>query len=245
MSTKLSNAPHSIRILLVRPLYAGNVGSVARVMKNLGFQRLGIVSDRDPRTEPEAFWMAHGAEDVLEGASIYDGLEEALESVKLVIGTTSRSGARWKGALEPEGLVDMLATGWDRRPTALLFGPEDRGLAVRELSGCRWVVRIPTREDCPSMNLSQAVGLTCYILARWPAGVLERRKASRVSRLETQRFVEETEAFLGNTGFLPGDGGRSQTAIRHLERVIARASPDKEELASLWALLRHVERKTR
>ena len=63
MSTKITA---SVSILLVRPLYPGNVGSVARVMKNLGFRKLGIVSDQDPRKEPEALRMAHGAEDVLE-----------------------------------------------------------------------------------------------------------------------------------------------------------------------------------
>lgn len=237
----LKKVTESVRILLVRPLYPGNVGSVARVMKNLGFRRLGIVSDRDPRTEPEAFWMAHGAEDVLEAASISTGLEEALRPVEMVIGTTSRTGARWREALEPEGLIDILTAGWDGRPTALLFGPEDRGLSVKELSCCRWAVRIPTREDCPSMNLSHAVGLICYILARGPVTGLKRSGPRAVSPDEMLRFTEETEAFLKRTAFLAGDAARSRTALRRLERLMVRASPSKAELALLWALLRHVE----
>ena len=111
----LKRVTESLRILLVRPLYPGNVGSVARVMKNFGFRRLGIVSDLDPREEPEAFWMAHGARDVLEAASIHTDLDEALDSIDLVIGTTSRKGTRWREALEPEGLIDTLTAGWDWR----------------------------------------------------------------------------------------------------------------------------------
>lgn len=241
----LKRVTESVRVLLVRPLYPGNVGSVARVMKNLGFQRLGIVSDRDPRTEPEAFWMAHGAQDVLEAASIYAGLEEALRPVEMVIGTTSRKGARWREALEPEGLTETLTTGWDWRPTALLFGSEDRGLSVKELSCCRWVVRIPTREDCPSMNLSHAVGLICYILARGPVTGSNRSQPAAVFPEEMLRFTEEAEAFLKRTNFLTGDAARSRTALRRLERLLVRASPSKAELALLWALLRHVEGQTR
>ncbi len=235
----------SVRILLVRPLYPGNVGSVARVMKNLGFRRLGIVSDQDPRNEPEAFWMAHGAEDVLESAILYPDLGAALRRVDLVIGTTSRRGARWREAIDPEGLIDILAAGWDWRTTALLFGPEDRGLPVKELSLCRWVLRIPTREECPSMNLSHAVGLVCYVLARGPSEGLQGTGPRTVSPVALRRFTEAAEAFLRATGFLAGDPSRDETAMRRLERLLVRASPDRSEMALLWALLRHVERDRR
>jgi TrmH family RNA methyltransferase len=236
---------HSVCILLVRPMYPGNVGSVARVMKNLGFRRLGIVSDLDPRDEPEAFWMAHGARDLLEAASMYADLDEALGSFDLVIGTTSRRGTRWREALDPEGLVDLLTAGWDWRPTALLFGPEDRGLSVKELSRCRWVARIPTCEDCPSMNLSHAVALICYILARGSTKVPECSRSGAVPPGETQRLIDEAGALLKKMNFLTGDASRNQTAMRNLQRLIVKASPNKPELAWLWALLRHIERQTR
>jgi tRNA/rRNA methyltransferase len=240
MSTKITE---SVRILLVRPLYPGNVGSVARVMKNLGFRRLGIVSDQDPRKEPEAFWMAHGAEDVLEAASIYTGIEEALRPIEMVIGTTSRKGSRWREAVDPEGLVDTLAASWDWRPTAILFGPEDRGLPVKELSLCRWVLRIPTRDDCPSMNLSHAVGLTCYVLARGPSIGMQGTGPRPVSPRALRRFTEEAEAFLQETAFLAGDTVKDQTTLRRLERLLVKASPSRAEMALLWALLRHIENK--
>jgi TrmH family RNA methyltransferase len=232
----------SVVVLLVRPLYPGNVGSVARVMKNFGYPRLGIVSDTDPRTEPEAFWMAHGAQDVLEQASIYPCLDEALEPVELAIGTTSRRGSRWKEALEPEGLVDLLNADWDRHPTALLFGPEDRGLSVKELSRCGWVVRIPTRKECPSMNLSHAVALLCYLLARRPDAIVKHNKQPSVSSEQMHPFFEEVKDFLGETSFLTGDPTRGQTALRRIQRMLIRACPDRKELGLLWAILRHIQK---
>jgi len=240
MSTKITEA---VRILLVRPLYPGNVGSAARVMKNLGFRRLGIVSAQDPRKEPDAFRMAHGAEDVLEAASIHTGLEEALRPIEMVIGTTSRKGSRWREAIDPEGLADTLTASWDWRPTAILFGPEDRGLPVKELSLCRWLLRIPTRNDCPSMNLSHAVGLICYVLARGPSSGIQRTEPRPASPRALRRFTEEAEAFLQETAFLSGDTAKDQTALRRLERLLVRASPTRAEMALLWALLRHFERR--
>ncbi len=186
--------------------------------------------------------MAHGAEDVLEAASIYSGLDQALRSVRMVIGTTSRKGSRWAEANDPEGLVESLAAGWDWRPTAILFGPEDRGLSVRELSRCRWILRIPTREDCPSMNLSHAVGLICYAFARGPSANLRGFGPRAVSPVALRRFTEETEAFLKETAFLSGKAARDQAALRRLERMLVRASPTRAEMALLWALLRHVQR---
>jgi TrmH family RNA methyltransferase len=242
-SRLLEKITRSVRILLVRPMYAGNVGSVARVMKNLGFQRLGIVSDQDPRKEPEAFWMAHGAEDVLEAATLYPDIEEALRPLGMIIGTTSRRGSRWREAIDPEGLVETLAAGWDWQPTAILFGPEDRGLPVRELARCRYVLRIPTREDCPSMNLSHAVGLVCYVLARGPVTGLKATGPRSASPAAMRRFTEEAEGFLEETGFLTGDSARDQSTLRRLERLLLRASPTRAEMALLWALLRHVERR--
>ena len=95
------------------------------------------------------------------------------------------------------------------------------------------------------MNLSHAVGLIGYILARGPASVQERSRSGAVSPEETQRLIEEAEGFLRKTAFVTGNGARSQATMRRLQRLIVRASPNKAELALLWALLRHVERQTK
>ena len=66
-----------LRIVLVEPREAGNVGAVARVMKNFGFDDLWIVGDH-PQLLPVAGWWASGADDLLEGAHLAETLQEAL-----------------------------------------------------------------------------------------------------------------------------------------------------------------------
>jgi len=214
-------------------------------MKNFGFHRLVLVSDRDPRRFPEAARLAHGAEDVLENARLTASLDDALGSVDLVIGTTSRRGHRWREALEPEEMAEILVAGWAARPVSLLFGPEDRGLSVEDFSRCQWVVRLPTHPDCPSMNLSHAVAVCCYVLGqrfgRDPAGA----RAPTASPEEVRRFLSAQDAFLENIGFSPDDGTQGRNARSRLRRFLLRAEPGGLELNLLWKLLRQVERQLR
>ena len=95
------------------------------------------------------------------------------------------------------------------------------------------------------MNLSHAVGLICYILARGNNKGPACGSSGEVAPGETQRLIDEAGALLKKMNFLTGDAARNQTAMRHLQRLIVRASPNKAELAWLWALLRHAERQTR
>ena len=95
------------------------------------------------------------------------------------------------------------------------------------------------------MNLSHAVGLICYILARENNKVSECSRSGAVPPGETQRLIDEAGALLKKMNFLTGDAAHNQKAMRHLQRLIVRASPNKAELAWLWALLRHMERQTR
>ncbi len=67
----------SISIVLVRPKFHENVGSVARTMKNMGFHRLLIVQGCSP-LHMKAYRLASGAEEILERAEEFFTLREAL-----------------------------------------------------------------------------------------------------------------------------------------------------------------------
>ena len=62
----------SLRIVLVEPREAGNVGAAARAMKNFGFTDLWIVGGKTERTDDVSSWWAVGALDVVENASRVD-----------------------------------------------------------------------------------------------------------------------------------------------------------------------------
>jgi len=158
-------------IVLVEPLYDGNVGSVARAMKNFGFSDLALVNPCEIGDFGLA--MASHARDVLEGAAVYPGLRQALEQADLVVGTT---GKRLEDArhhlslhlrvpcLTPAGLADKLQG--KEGTVALLLGREDCGLNSDELALCDMLVSIPTSEEYPVMNLSHSAAVLFYELSK-------------------------------------------------------------------------------
>ncbi|MDD4249191.1 MAG: TrmH family RNA methyltransferase, partial [Methanosarcina sp.] len=81
-----------IRVVLVEPIYQGNVGSVARAMKNFGYSDMVLVNPCE--LEGQARAMSSHARDVLEGARITSTLEEAVRGADLLVGTTGVSSLK-------------------------------------------------------------------------------------------------------------------------------------------------------
>jgi tRNA/rRNA methyltransferase len=164
LSTDLITRLEPITIVLVAPQGALNLGSIARVMKNMGLSRLTLV---DPQCDPhgeEARRMAVHAFEVIEQARIVATIPEAIAHVTRTIATTGRSRSRSVETplMPPEiGLPWLLDT-----PSALIFGPEDRGLSNEELAYAQRFVCIPSTETYPSLNLAQAVAVCARDLVR-------------------------------------------------------------------------------
>lgn len=152
----------NIAVVLHRPKYAGNVGSTARAMKNMGFSQL-IVSEGGPFPPEEMQMMAtHFARDVIEKTIFASDLKTALADFQFIVGTTARTGAQ-RG---PTGNLREVAAKIVRlageNKVALLFGAEDRGLTNEDLRLCHEIVTIPTAGEFKSLNLSHAVMIVCY-----------------------------------------------------------------------------------
>lgn len=158
-----------LRVVLFRPKYAENVGSVARAMLNMGASRLALVDPQGYELDRAAPLATVHARHILENALVVGSLAEALEGASLVIGTTARTGGWRKGLLTPaKAAPEVLSRLHEGGSAALVFGPEDRGLTNEETSLCDQLVMIPASPDCTSLNLSQAVLILlyeCYQLA--------------------------------------------------------------------------------
>ncbi|ADG12936.1 TrmJ/YjtD family RNA methyltransferase [Methanocaldococcus infernus] len=153
-----------IKVILVHPKYGGNVGSVARVMKNFGFKELRIVGDRKIIND-EAKMMAVHAKDILEKAKFYETFDSAIEDLDFIIATSgARGGDRnlKRVPITPRELAEKIKE--VRGNIGLVFGREDDGLYNEELDKCDLLVSIPTSEEYPIMNLSHAVAVILYEL---------------------------------------------------------------------------------
>ena len=154
----------NIRIVLVGPLYGGNVGSVCRAMANTGLSELTLVSPAATLDYNEAKMMAVAAGDILAQRQEVGTLEEAVGDCGLVMGTTVRPGLYRQHVKTPrEWAPDILASAAGSK-VALVFGRENWGLTNEELAICTNLIQIPTSPDYPSLNLSQAVLICCYEL---------------------------------------------------------------------------------
>lgn len=172
--------PH-VHVVLARPSEPRNIGAACRAINNFGISRLTIVTDRPVDYEaarPLAAWSQH----ILEAATVTDSFEAALADASLVAGTTRRLGQKRKARpYDPWEFAALVEERYGRDPgdnetdhdrprdggtVAVVFGNEQSGLSDEELAFCHVAVAVPTSPECPSLNLSHAVSILAYELAR-------------------------------------------------------------------------------
>jgi TrmH family RNA methyltransferase len=148
-----------LQIVLLRPSVAGNLGAVARAMKNFGLRRLVLV-DAATFDMTEAQRMAVHAEDVLDGAVRSDDLGAVLAGANWLVATTNRPPAGMQ-VLTPREVAEQAR---ERGAPLLLFGGETSGLELGEIRRCHAASMIPVAAGQSSLNLAQAV---CVYAAEW------------------------------------------------------------------------------
>jgi TrmH family RNA methyltransferase len=153
----------NIVFILVRPVYLGNIGSVARVMKNFGFRRLRLVEPPRNYKDAEARKMAVAAFDILKEAEVFPSLSDALKDVTFAVGTTS--GQQRENPPVPLRIITSMMAERSDALSAFVFGDERNGLSREELDRCHQVMTIPTSPDFAALNLAQAVAICAYELS--------------------------------------------------------------------------------
>ena len=153
-----------VRVVLVRPDSAVNVGATARIVRNYGLHGLDLVSPGDWRTV-ECWRTAWGAPEVLEEARVFTDLAAALAGSALVVAFTGRRGAIVPVLDVRDAASEAMALGDDEN-AAFVFGPETTGLTRGELALCGRLTTIPSHPGQPSLNLSHAVAVAAYEVFR-------------------------------------------------------------------------------
>jgi len=152
-----------IAIVLHRPRYPENIGAAARSAKNMGISRLIVVEPRDCDLTKILKMATHHAEDIVTEMDVFSDLRSALKAFRYVVGTTARTGSHRQAVRTPRRLAEEMVPISQNNEIAILFGPEDRGLANKELQYCDGLVTIPTA-GFGSINLAQTVMILAYEL---------------------------------------------------------------------------------
>jgi len=154
-----------IRIVLVAPSHPGNIGAVARAMKNMALSELLLVNPQE-FPHPDATARASGADDVLAAARVVTSLGEALAGCGFVAATTSRDRDQYFRVIDVRDAAVRIVAESRRAPAAVVFGSERTGLTNEELEAAHALIRIPANAAYLSLNLAMAVQLVAYELFR-------------------------------------------------------------------------------
>jgi TrmH family RNA methyltransferase len=217
----------------------GNVGTVARAMKNFGFSELLLVDPPDLDPDGEAYGFAgHAREDVLPSAEevSFDHLVENYHTVGFTA-VTGESGNRHVRYpfVTPAELADDLR-GLDA-PTALVFGRERVGLTNDELARLDRVCSIPASPDYPVLNLGQAATVALYELRGLALddGHLPDAVHDRADESEVEAFYGHVSEFLRTLDYPEEKHGKTMRLVR---RLFGRAHPTGRELKTLRGIMR-------
>ncbi len=229
----------NISIVLVEPQSPGNVGSVARAMKNTGFSDLVLVNPCDYLNN-EAYSMACKADDVLTGATVFSTLDECIKTTGLLVGTTRRMGRLRFPLMTLEEAVPKILEFSETNRVSILFGREDRGLENDEIPLCDILLEIPTAETYPSLNLAQAVLMVCFHLF-----TARGRKGPSIEvapREDLERMYVHMEEALRALGY--GEHGGEyllQTILRSFRRLYGRTGLMQKEINMLRGIFAQIE----
>ncbi len=215
-----------IHVVLVELKIPENVGFIARVLKNFGFEKLYLYNCR---VTEESFKTAANAKDVLENAVVVEDLFSFLSQFNMIVGTTGISGGDYrffrKPLLTPEELLEYL-----EGEVAILFGREDFGLLNEEIERCHLLVKIPTSDAYPVMNVSHAAAVLLYFLSKKDVPKVENlAKAGEIEIL-----INKVSELLEMVGF---PKQRERRELITLRRVLGRARLRDYELQTLFGIV--------
>ncbi len=235
------NLARRIAFVLCRPMQSGNIGSVARALKNMGFTDLRLVAPAASARDRAATSMAVHGGDVLTASTIHRDLASALADRTLTVGTTCRPGLYRSGVVSLRSAASELVTAAAANRLAIVFGPEDHGLTNDELKACQRLVTIPTGDDYRSLNLAQAVMLVAYELrmAATSGLVSPTPPPQRAAARDVEAMLARMSEALVEIGFLPADN--PDHIMFALRGVFGRSGLTPRELDILNGIARQIK----
>lgn len=219
------------RVVLVEPLNDGNVGAIARSMKNFGLDELVLV--RPCGIGEEATKRAMHGIDVLKSAKTVFTDDEAFEGVDFIAATSGVDTTNEKHfsrvSMTPRDFAEKVRT--SKAKIALVFGREDFGLDKELIKRSDFLVTIPANPVYPIMNISHAAAIVFYEI--FASGAVK-RSSRKASELEKKKLYEYFALLLDATDYPHHKKAKTQVMFR---RLIGRSVPTTWEFHTLMGVL--------
>ncbi len=241
-----------IKIVMIETSHPGNIGAVARAMKNMGLSQLVLVNPKDFPSQ-EASARASSAADILSSAQVVPTLEEAVKDCQLVVGASARLRRVSWPQLDVRETADLIMeTTQDEAATvAILFGREDSGLSNVEMDQCHYLASIPTNPAYSSLNIAAAVQVFAYeclmatdiVQAEVESKILKGYKHPLASAEQLEGFYGHLFQMLQDIGFL--DVAKNAQFMRRMRRLFNRTQLDIKEVDILRGILTASQRQSK
>jgi tRNA (cytidine32/uridine32-2'-O)-methyltransferase len=240
----MKNIFNNIRIILIKTTEAGNIGAVARAMKNMCLSDLYLVN---PQNFPSsvATARASSADDILENATVVDNLSDALDGINLVIGASARQRERAIPQLDVIKSCEKAKNiAENDGKVAIMFGTERSGLTNNELDFANILMTIPGNPDYFSLNLAQAVQVFAYQNFITINNKVQKKEQpinkNIASFNEINSFYSHLFQVLEHIDYIDKNRPLDLTQ-RRLKRIFSKAELAKDEVAMLRGILRNIK----
>ena len=232
-----------VQIVLVETSHPGNIGSVARAMKNMGLSRLALIN---PKKFPhdEATALAGNAVDVLEQAQVFSSIEEAVKNSKIIFATSARERTiEWPVASVKDAAQEINQLAAENIEVSILFGREDRGLTNEELQISNKHLIIPADPEYPVLNIAMSTQVVCYEL--YQASNIEPigpwQDFPEYTSEELQHLIDHFNKTVFKLDLI--DPKNPKQILTRMERMFRRLYPDQMEGNFLRGFLKAVNNK--
>ena len=233
-----------IRIVLMETSHPGNIGGVARAMKNMGLSNLVLVN---PKEFPSivASQRASSAGDVLDNARVVASLDEAIAGAKVVVGSSARLRKVSWPQLNVRETAELALNTVEEGEVALIFGREDSGLSNAEMDKCHYLAHIPTNPVYSSLNLGAAVQVfayECLMATQIPSVHSKGYNHELATADQLEGFYEHLYQALQDIKFL--DPAKNARFMRRMRRLFNRTQLDVKEVDILRGILTAAQKQT-
>ena len=212
-------------------------------MANFGFGDLAVVNAFEPVWKETV--SAVGAEELVLNARNHKNLDEAADDCHIIVGATTARGRKLdRPVVRLPDLGEFLGKqgGKGTLKVALLFGPEKTGLSNKYLDLCNAYVTIPTDSATPSMNLSHAVAVCCYELAKKGLGVAE-QEIMPASAQDRERIVKHAAELFDAAGYL--ELVPAAERAQKIREILLRWNLRQRDVRLLHGMIAHLKKKIR
>ncbi len=224
-------------VILVEPAFSGNIGSVARAMKNMGFKHLRLVNPCEFKND-EAKKLAVNAVDILENAEVFPTFYESIKDLNITVATSAKKGKYRKPIFTVTDIVPVLKSFSKQNKIGIIFGRERIGLLNEEIDLCSLIAEIPSSEEYPCLNLSQSVLIFIYELFKNIKFIPEPNIYGVVQVEELENFFGQLENLLLDVDFL--DKNNPEFKMKAIRKIFGRCYLTKNELNLLYGIIRQV-----